>query len=43
MPQHSYKQLEKAYQKGVNKEHARTQQGHTPCPPNKGRDAQRCQ
>ena len=41
MPQHSYKQLEEAYQKGVNKE--QTQQEHTPCHPNKGRDDWRCQ
>ena len=40
MPQHSYKQLEEAYQKGVRKG---TQQEHTPCPPDKGRDARRCQ
>ena len=53
MPQHSYKQLEEAYQKGVNKEHKpnpartrntnQTQQEHTPCHLDKGRDAQRCQ
>ena len=43
MPQHSYKQLEEAYQRGVNKEHNQTQQECTPCHPNKGRHAWRCQ
>ena len=43
MPQHSYTQLEEAYQKGVNKEHKPNQQEHTPCPPDRGRDAWRYQ
>ena len=43
MLQHSYKQLEEAYQRGVNKEHNPSQLEYTPCHPDKGRDAQRCQ
>ena len=35
MPENSYKQLEEASQRGVNKEHKPN--------PDKGRDVQRCQ
>ena len=42
MPQHSYKQLEEAYQRGVNKEHKPNPARTHPCHPDKGRDAQRC-
>ena len=40
MPQHLYKQLE---EEGSTRSKNQTQREHTPCHPDKGRDAQRCQ
>ena len=42
MPQHSYKQLEEVYQRGVNKEHKPNPARTHPMSSRQGKDTQRC-